>query len=125
MPFQMVSHKISTSLLMRIFHIFNFQVITYLIDIFIVRKKSQSIVYLEEEVSTYIGFWALKLRCTQWSFVVNAAFKNARMLFLLSRVGRAMILVGFKKNFSLGCPTDSLNSSLKKLYGDALLSCFI
>ena len=79
----MVSHKISISLLMRIFHIFNFQAITYSIDGFIAGKKSQSIVYLQEEVSIYIGFWALKLRCTQWSFVVNAAFKNARPIFLL------------------------------------------
>ena len=121
----MVSHKISISLLMRIFHNFNFQVITYSIDGFIAGKKSQSIVYLQEEVSIYIGFWALKLRCTQWSFVVNAAFKNARPIFLVSWVERPMIMVGFKKSFFLGYPTNTLNFSLKMLNGDALVSCFM
>ena len=43
--------------------------ITYFIDGFTLAMKSQSNTYLLSGSEHYIGFWALKLKCTQYGFV--------------------------------------------------------
>ena len=32
-------------------------------------------------MNTYIGFWTLKVKCTQYGFFEQATFKNAREIF--------------------------------------------
>ena len=32
------------------------------------------------EVNIYIGFWTLKMKCTQYGLYGQAAFKNARVM---------------------------------------------
>jgi hypothetical protein len=38
------------------------------------------------EVNKYIGFWTLKMKCTQYGFYEQATFKNARAVFLIPKV---------------------------------------
>ena len=43
------------------------------------------------EVNIYIGFWALKVMCTQYGICSQAAIKNARAIFFQSWAGRAIV----------------------------------
>ena len=52
---------------------------TCFIDSFTSKRKSQSIAYLLiGSEYTYIGFWTLIMKCTQYGLYEQAAFKNAR-----------------------------------------------
>jgi hypothetical protein len=65
------------------------KLITCFIDGFTLKMESQSIAYLlNESEHIYIGFWTLKVTCTQYELYRQAAFKNARAI-ILSKVGRS------------------------------------
>lgn len=51
---------------------------------------NQLLIY-QVEVETHIGFWASKVRCTQYGFLEQATSKDARASSFLSRAGHAMI----------------------------------
>jgi hypothetical protein len=55
------------------------------------------------EVHIYIGFEALKVKCTQYGTCSQAAIKNARarFFFVFGR-GRQLFLGGFEKNPGMG-----------------------
>jgi hypothetical protein len=54
------------------------------------------------EVNIYIGFWTLKVKCTQYGICSQAAFKNARAISKLP--GRTTVLGQVHKISREGCP---------------------
>ena len=78
-PLSMVSHKNYNLGANEDFVMFlTFKLITCFIDRFTLKGKSHSIVY-SMEVNIHIGFWTLKMKCTQYGLYEQAAFKNARV----------------------------------------------
>ena len=41
------------------------------------------------EVNLYIEFWTLKMKCTRYGLYGQVAFKNARAIFFLSKLGQS------------------------------------
>ena len=66
--------------------LFTSKFIAYFIDRFTLKMKSQAIAYLlNGSEHIYIGFWTLKVKCTQYGICGELAFKNARAIVF--RVG--------------------------------------
>jgi hypothetical protein len=55
------------------------KLITCFIDALTLKRNSQSIAYYSMEMNTYIGFWTLKMKCTQYGLYGQMTFKNARV----------------------------------------------
>jgi hypothetical protein len=68
------------------------------------------------EVHIYIGFHALKVKCTQYGNCSQAAFKNTRAIFFSNGRGGQQFLVGLKI-FPGGCPHPDLTPSIVRRGG--------
>jgi hypothetical protein len=74
-PLSMVSHnKYNLSANEAFVMFLTSKLITCFIDGFTSKRKSQSIAYYSMEVNIYIGFWTLKMKCTQYGLYGQAAF---------------------------------------------------
>ena len=60
------------------------------------------------KVNIYIGFWALKVKCTQYGICSQAAFKNARTMFFSKLGGVGSSFQSGSKNSREGYPCPDL-----------------
>jgi hypothetical protein len=79
---------------------------TCFIDGFTLKMKSQSITcLLNKSEHAHIGFWTLKMKCTQYGLYGQAAFKNARaILFFEFGRSRQERRMGFTWAVKEACP---------------------
>ena len=107
----MVSHKNSNLIANESFVTFmTSKLITCFIEDFTLKRKSHSIAYLfnrSEHIYIYIGFWTLKMKCSQHGLYEQATFENAKAIFIfeIGRSGqRYLVRLQLKLVFLHGCP---------------------
>ena len=86
---------------------------TCFIDGFTLGRESQSLVDLLVEVHIYIRFRTLKVKCTQYGICRQAAFKNAKAIFISKSGGVGCNLSSWESCFFYGADRAPIHLPLK------------